>query len=522
MSSYNNSSNATAKNLLTNIIQSPASPFGNSQQNLNRIMNTSSPIQTTHRILNSINNNNPSSNIPISHREHNVGRTYQQSSKNPNRHTIAISNENFENFAIRNHHQPQSFETQSNNNSSPLSKTPDSSNENWLSLNESSSHVRTGSNFTGSMGNIDRDSDHDQNMTGISGTEGGDESAEDDLDSGFHNASISGTANLFYDDFDDYTTKRLKTFVATTLHNERVYLEKLKKLVGFKEFLEENFNGSEADISVLFSGIPQIYLTHDIVAQKLQEYMNSLSDLLINTSANRNTTSPLNTRLNQVVGSSRQATNLSPTSTHPPPMSSNVLMKESFLQNALSLLASIMEISFPVYHEFLKNYPKSMTILNKLEKQPQQQQPGKRKTFIECQMDFNKLLLSRENSDQGANHKDTKKPGLFTRITQKTNNSKVSYDLYYSDVKKSEEIFDLTKIFTEDILRRPTKLFEFILSLKEECIQASRDLSNNFCLTLQSNIKSLFDNETSKKLREKVFNEINRNIMPKEVRKMRT
>ena len=49
---------------------------------------------------------------------------------------------------------------------------------------------------------------------------------------------------------------------------------------------------------------------------------------------------------------------------------------------------------------------------------------------------------------------------------------------------------------------------------------ASNELNNNnYSHSLQANIKSLFDNEASKSLREKVFDEINRNIMPKEVRK---
>ena len=77
----------------------------------------------------------------------------------------------------------------------------------------------------------------------------------------------------------------------------------------------------------------------------------------------------------------------------------------------------------------------------------------------------------------------------------------------------------MTKIFAEEILRRPAKLFEFIHSLKDECIKASNELPNNYSLVLQASIKSLFENESSKSLREKVFDEINRNIMPKEVRK---
>jgi hypothetical protein len=96
--------------------------------------------------------------------------------------------------------------------------------------------------------------------------------------------------------------------------------------------------------------------------------------------------------------------------------------------------------------------------------------------------------------------------------------SKDPFNIYYNNDKHTDE-FDLSRIFTEDILRRPTKLFEFIISLKDECLLAAADLSNQASVNLHANIKSLFDNETSKTLRDRVFDEINRNIMPKEVRK---
>ena len=91
------------------------------------------------------------------------------------------------------------------------------------------------------------------------------------------------------------------------------------------------------------------------------------------------------------------------------------------------------------------------------------------------------------------------------------------------------DMFDLTRILTEDVLRRPTKLFEFIYSLKDECLvlAATTNTTNTLVsapsaspqAAMQVHIRSLFDNEASKRLREKVFDEINRNIMPKEVRK---
>ncbi len=150
---------------------------------------------------------------------------------------------------------------------------------------------------TGSIGTLGDSSDHElleSSATGFSSNGLEDESngEEDQLDvsysasasafsSSHANQMVANAASLSIQEMlDDNTTKRLKTFVATTLHNELIYLDKLSKLLGFKHFLEDNFNGSLADINVLFSGIPQIYTTHDIVASKLQEYFNSIKDLL--------------------------------------------------------------------------------------------------------------------------------------------------------------------------------------------------------------------------------------------------
>lgn len=496
--------------------------------------------------------------------------------KNQNRHTIAISaNEDYENvFSTANFklddvnyssnkkspinviqsEQKNSFDSSSS--SPPLvSKATESviNNENWQSINEvaaiNNSHLKTlnveGNSNAGesgssrsssrnamltlasSMGTLG-DSDHEMlesSATGLSGSgsNGGleeeDESGEDDIDSGSHNASMSALES------DDFTTKRLKTFVATTLHNERVYLEKLSKLTHFKSYLEENFDGSQADISILFSGVQQVYTIHDVVASKLQGYLNSLTDLLTNSNNSSYKSSPLmNQNRNQI--SSKLAAQLD-TNQLNAPSSSNSLMKESFLSSALQLLASIMEISFPVYLEFLKNYSKAMTILNKLEEKPSNSSSSstktsstkKTKTFIDCQIEFNRLiqkenLIKEKNALASRFEKIHGQSGQF--ITSPT---KDPYNIYYNDVKKSEEVFDLTKIFAEEILRRPAKLFEFIHSLKDECILASNELPNNYSSVLQASIKSLFENESSKTLREKVFDEINRNIMPKEVRK---
>jgi hypothetical protein len=236
----------------------------------------------------------------------------------------------------------------------------------------------------------------------------------------------------------------------------------------FKSYLEENFNGSPADINILFSGVQQVYAIHDVVASKLQGYLNSLTDLLINNNnSSYKSSSPLmsNTR-NQI--SSKLAAQLD-TNHHQlnaAPSSSVSLMKESFLSSALQLLASIMEISFPVYLEFLKNYSKAMTILNKLEEKPspssslsaKTSSTNKTKTFLDCQNEFNRMiqkenLINEKNSSASRFEKIHSQSGHFI-----TNHAKDPYNIYYNDVKKSEDVFDLTRIFAEEILRRPTKL----------------------------------------------------------------
>jgi hypothetical protein len=574
MSGLENNSNSVNSSKIANIIRSPPisskplPPTPPTKQTA--IESVVPPQQQQHHT--SITRSNL---ISIANRE----RDPMKFIKNQNRHTIAISaNEDYENvFSASNSNfklddvdlsstkksstnviqseQKNSFDWSSS--SPPLvNKATESviNNENYQGINEvaainnSHSHLKTlnveGNSNAGesgssrsssrnamltlasSMGTLG-DSDHEMlesSATGLSGSgsNGGleeeDESGEDDIDSGSHNASMSLES-------DDFTTKRLKTFVATTLHNERVYLEKLSKLTHFKSYLEENFNGSQADISILFSGVQQVYTIHDVVASKLQGYLNSLTDLLTNSNNSSYKSSPLmNQNRNQI--SSKLAAQLD-TNQLNAPSSSNSLMKESFLSSALQLLASIMEISFPVYLEFLKNYSKAMTILNKLEEKPSNSSSSssktsstkKTKTFIDCQIDFNRLL-QKENLDKEKNGLASRFEKIHGQSGQFiTSPTKDPYSIYYNDVKKSEEVFDLTKIFAEEILRRPAKLFEFIHSLKDECIMASNELPNNYSSVLQASIKSLFENESSKSLREKVFDEINRNIMPKEVRK---
>jgi hypothetical protein len=230
-----------------------------------------------------------------------------------------------------------------------------------------------------------------------------------------------------------------------------------------------------------------------------------------------------NQQLDEERGQSKSKTKAN--MSHQRSISSAVIIKEEFLRSALQLLANIMQASFQIYLEFVKNYSKSMTILNKFECQLNnntnihlnQSSSGDKKlkkSFIECQYDFIHICdkLSNQNNKT-------------TTTTPLGNNNNLN--IYYSDDKNSksnrrqndENKFDTAKIFGEEILRRPTKLYEFIYSLKDECSLAANELPPGTCKDIQACIKSLFDNEQLKVLREDLFDQINRNIMPKEVRK---
>lgn len=284
---------------------------------------------------------------------------------------------------------------------------------------------------------------------------------------------------------EDHTTKRLKTFVATTLHNEYAYLDKISKLHTFHAYLQDNFNGSQTDINVLFSQILNIFKSHQIVVFKLQDFLESFNDL------------------------SRP---------HIKNQSSNLLIKETFLTSALQLLANITTASFEVYLEFVESYPRSMSLLNKLENSHTSLKTGllhlsKRKSFLDCQSDFNNKVLNQKGL---RNDKKTSSFFNFNAKKRDTFNTD-EFDLYYS--RADNEQIDTAKIFTEEILHRPTKLFLFIHSLKDECLNAAKELPVSSSNGLRSNIKAMFDNEESKNLRDKVFEQIKLNIMPKEARK---
>ena len=425
-------------------------------------------------------------------------------------------------------------EPESHSNSSPpLSKTPDSAADarNWISINEmTASGVNPG--VSGCHGNSNyNDSDHEMlesSATGLSGSGSGgldDDSVDGELDSASQvmPSPLFDQSQYVNEDVDDQTTKRLKTFIVTTLHSEQTYLLKISKLLSFKTYLEEHFDGAQADISVLFSNIQKIYTIHDVIVSKLKECLRSLSDLLSSTFVVVSTSSTSTSSASLASAAANQrAPNSSPS--HFPATTksnnsaandrNNAKMKELFLSNAVQLLANIMEISFQIYLEFLKNYSKSMTILNKLESTPSSSSPNsdssssKLKSFIECQQDFIKSL----KDNLSATVQSTK------QLTPSDNNAnKDPYNIYYNDSDKNA--FNTAKIFAEEILRRPTKLFEFILSLKEECSIAANELPKSSSESLQKRIRSLFENESFKTLREEVFNQINRNIMPTEVRK---
>ena len=383
-----------------------------------------------------------------------------------------------------------------NNSNSPLSKTPDSSTDigNWIDVPDSGigGGGSSGIGGGGSVGTIG-DSDHEMIESNNQSINHDDKLendwVEEELDSP-QNVIVSHSndhSSQSKQPAEDNTTRRLKTFVATTLHNEQAYLDKITKLLTFRNYLEENFNGSLTDINVLFADIHQIYKSHEVVCIKLQDFLNSFSDL---------------------------------SQPHINNNSSNLLIKETFLSSALQLLANITMASFPVYLEFVENYPRSMSLLGKLEKNNTGLASGllnlsKRKSFLDCQTDFgNKVLNGRGGKEKGKSY--------FFNFNKRREafNAGDEFNLYYNDSKLNEkEQIDVGKLFAEEILHRPTKLFLFIHSLKDECLRAAQELPVKSSNGLKSNIKSMFDNEESKSLRDKIFEQIKLNIMPKEARK---
>lgn len=504
-----------------------------------------------------------------------LSENVRQTAKAKNRHTIANVDDydaksaaDSPPFNTEHRFQNVKYEPETPSNSSPpLSKTPDSAADcrNWISINEMSAATGAGSvsgvnpptsgtgvsNQGNNSNSNHNDSDHEMlesSATGLSGSGSGgldDDSVDGELDSTSQvmASPLFDQSQYVNEEVDDQTTKRLKTFIVTTLHSEQTYLLKISKLLSFKTYLEDHFDGAQADISVLFSNIQKIYTTHDVIVSKLKECLRSLSDLLstfiVSTSSTSTSSSSLvSAAATGAVNRNQQQQQLQNTSSTSPshyasPANAsaandrnNAKMKELFLSNAVQLLANIMDISFQIYLEFLKNYSKSMTILNKLESTTSSTSTGgsgggdsspKLKSFIECQQDFIKLHLKDNLPSQSSKQLSSSTPSTSDNNASATATAKDPYNIYYNDSDKNA--FNTAKIFAEEILRRPTKLFEFILSLKEECSIAANELPRSSSETLQKRIRLLFENESLKTLREEVFDQINRNIMPKEVRK---
>jgi len=404
-------------------------------------------------------------------------------------------------YSSTNHRRQDSYDQNDKANSSPLSKTPDSTTDigNWIDVPDSGiggggSSGIGGGGSVGTIGDSDPEMVESNNQSINHDDELENDWVEEELDSAQSVLVQSNEMSSAHSNYqrhryvEDYTTKRLKTFVATTLHNEQAYLDKISKLLSFRTFLQENFNGSQTDINVLFTDIFSIYKSHEVVCLKLQNFLDSFSDL---------------------------------TQPHVNNNSSNLLIKETFLSSALQLLANIMMASFPVYLEFVENYSRSMSLLSKLEKAGISSgllSLSKRKSFLDCQSDFNNKLIASGISAGSIKKSDKKSLFGFNKASNKVQGTGGEFNLYYNEKSENERL-DVGRYFTEEILHRPTKLHLFIYSLKEECLRAAQELPINTTNSLRSNIKSMFDNIESKEMRDKIFEQIKLNIMPKEARK---
>jgi hypothetical protein len=255
--------------------------------------------------------------------------------------------------------------------------------------------------------------------------------------------------------------KHLNDFFNQIITNEKPYNAKLAYLIGFRNELQNHCtDASSADISVLFTHIEQIFEQHNLFINELKKILNDLlrNDLL------------------------------------------------NLLLNALNVFSVMLSTSLKLYCEFLDNYPRAMVILNKFEnekykmnqlltnnlkqthsqpsqlhRQQKQQQPSKRKSFIECEYEF------------------------------------------FQNIYTNNELCDTAQIFSNDLLNHPLLLVRHWLSLKDECLYFIRFSKTNEYKNeteLNQRIKKLFyDNQEYNSLKDEIFCKVDRVLLPNRIRK---
>jgi hypothetical protein len=118
---------------------------------------------------------------------------------------------------------------------------------------------------------------------------------------------------------------------------------------------------------------------------------------------------------------------------------------------------------------------------SQLHRQQKQQQPSKRKSFIECEYEF------------------------------------------FQNIYTNNELCDTAQIFSNDLLNHPLLLVRHWLSLKDECLYFIRFSKTNEYKNeteLNQRIKKLFyDNQEYNSLKDEIFCKVDRVLLPNRIRK---
>lgn len=249
--------------------------------------------------------------------------------------------------------------------------------------------------------------------------------------------------------------QRLETFKTNILNNESQFLYKLKYLKNFRLYLEENF---------IINGLSQadiniLFANTQDIFKCHQEFQNKIQQFEL---YNDN-------------------------------FDDSYLNDEYILFNLLKILNSMLINSFTIYLEFLNNFPKVMNLLNKLENDLNvmyflNKHNNHRKSFHDCERDF---FQNQIESDIA----------LFSNISQ-----------------SNKMTLNVTQIFNYELLRRPIKLVEYQMFLKEEFnfyLHENKPKQNDFL----TQFKIYFDNVELKNLKEEIFSRIDRNVLPSKIRK---
>ena len=256
--------------------------------------------------------------------------------------------------------------------------------------------------------------------------------------------------------------KHINEFLSLIIAKEKPFNAKLTYLVKFRQDLEKNCTeASNADLNVLFTHVEQLLEQQTLFISELK---NLLMEVLRN----------------------------------------DLL---TLLLKALSVFGNMLILSLKLYCEFLDNYPKAMVILNKF------------------QSDSNKMNQIFNNIRQ-SNHHD-----INEHKNNNLNKIRKSFieceNEFFKNIYSNHELSNTAQIFSNDLLNHPLDLVKHSLSLKEECSYFIKMVKIQNKWTefrgeneLNSMIKQWFDcNKDYNDLKEEIFTKIDRILLPNHIRK---